>query len=458
MSTHEKQSFSKYGKGFQESLAHLILEDRAFSEQMEEVLSVEFFELKYLRVFVQLVFSYKKKYEVHPTYDILSSIIRSELDHENEVVKKQLKDFFIRIGCEEAKDKKYIKETSLNFCKKQKLKEAILKSVDLIESSSFEEVKTVIDNAIKLGVDNNHGHDYKKDFEFRYQLKARAPVSTGWEKVDTICKNGLGKGELGVVIAPTGAGKSMALAHLGAAALKEGKNVVHYTLELSESVIGLRYDSCLSGVGLKDLFSLKEQVYEKCVDIEGELIIKEYPTKSASPRTLCNHLEKLKNRGFSPDLIIVDYGDILRPSSNFKEKRNELETIYEELRAMAQQYECPVWTASQTNRSGLNAEVITMESISEAFNKCFVADFICSISRTVEDKNANTGRMFVAKNRNGPDGLIFNLNMDTSCVKIEVVEQSSATIEQTRNISLKNQADALKEKYKKFKQSENGVN
>ena len=457
MSQGEQQCFSKYGKGFQESLAQLILQDRAFSEQMEEVLSVEFFELKYLRVFIQLVFDYKRKYEVHPTYDILSSIIRSELDGENEVVKKQLKDFFIRVGYTEAKDEKYIKETSLNFCKKQKLKEAILKSVELIESSSFEEVKTVIDNAIKLGVDNNHGHDYKKDFEFRYQLKARSPISTGWPKIDDICKNGLGKGELGVVIAPTGAGKSMALVHLGAQALKDGKNVVHYTLELSESVVGLRYDSCVSGVPLGDLFTLKEQVYEKCVDIEGELIIKEYPTKSASTRTLTTHLEKLKNRGISPDLIIVDYGDILRPSSSFREKRNELESIYEELRSIAQNYECPVWTASQTNRSGLNAEVITMESISEAFNKCFIADFICSISRTVEDKNSNTGRMFIAKNRNGQDGLIYNLNMDPGSVKIEVLQQSSETVGEIKANSLKNQADALKEKYKKFKQSENGV-
>ena len=458
VSQDEKQYFSKYGKGFQESLAQLILQDRAFSEQMEEVLSVEFFELKYLRVFVQLVFDYKTKYEVHPTYDILSSIIRTELDNENEVVKKQLKDFFIRVGYSETKDEKYIKETSLNFCKKQKLKEAILKSVELIESSSFEEVKTVIDDALKLGVDNNYGHDYKKDFEFRYQLKARGPIATGWDKIDAICKNGLGKGELGVIIAPTGAGKSMALVHLGAQALKQGKTVVHYTLELGESVVGLRYDSCVSGVGLGDLFTLKEQVYEKCVDVEGELVIKEYPTKSASPRTLCTHLEKLKNRGVSPDLIIVDYGDILRPSSSFREKRNELESIYEELRSMAQIYGCPVWTASQTNRSGLNAEVITMESISEAFNKCFIADFICSISRTIEDKNSNTGRMFIAKNRNGPDGLIFQLDMDPASVKIKVLQQSSETVGEIRANSLKNQADALKEKYKKFKQNDNGVN
>ena len=151
----------------------------------------------------------------------------------------------------------------------------MIKSVGLLQDSSFDEIKTVIDDALKLGTDSDFGHDYKKDFELRYIQKARNPVTTGWSRIDKISKDGLGKGELGVVIAPTGAGKSMVLVHLGSQALKAGKNVVHYTLELSSERIGQRYDSCISGVKLQDLHSLKEQVYESCVDVPGELIIKE---------------------------------------------------------------------------------------------------------------------------------------------------------------------------------------
>ena len=127
--------------------------------------------------------------------------------------------------------------------------------------------------------------------------------------------------------------------------------------------------------------------------VDGTLIIKEYPTKSASVQTIKNHIEKLK-RGDLSDMILVDYADLLRPDRQQGEKRHELEETYESLRALAQIYEIPVWTASQTNRSGLNAEVITMEAISEAFNKCFVADFIFSLSRTVQDKQSNKGRIF----------------------------------------------------------------
>ena len=447
----EEISFSRYGKSFQETLAQLILEDRPFSDQIEEVLDITFFELKYLRSFVKKVYDYRGKYNVHPTKRVLATILRTEMDDESEVIQKQVRDYFARICARPATDEEYIKDTSLDFCKKQKLKEAMIKSVDLLQASSYDEIERIITSALRLGTDNNFGHDFKKDFESRYLLTSRNPVSTGWKKLDDICKDGLGRGELGVVIAPTGAGKSMVLSHLGSVALKAGKNVVHYTLELSSERTGQRYDSCISGVHLSDLFGQKEQVYESCVDVEGELIIKEYPTKSASVGTLRAHLEKLKKSDRKIDMILVDYADLLKTVSRYREKREELESIYEGLRALSQEFDCPVWTASQTNRSGLNAEVITMESISEAFNKCFVADFIFSISRTIEDKKVNGGRLFVAKNRNGPDGIIFPIFMNPSNVKIEVLEQTNDSIEDLNLKAAKKERESLKESYKKFK-------
>jgi replicative DNA helicase len=453
-------NFSKYGRSFQETLAYLLLIDRPFSEQMDDVLDIKFFELKYLRLFVERIFSYRKKYASQPTKKILLSILRTELEDENEVSQKQVRDYFARVCATCPTDTEYVKETALDFCKKQKLKEAMVRSVSLLQNSSFDEIKDVIDVALKLGLDNNFGHDYKKDFELRYQIKARNPVSTGWDKIDKICNSGLGKGELGVVIAPTGAGKSMVLTHLGTMALKEGMNVVHYTLELSEECVGQRYDSCVSGIRLSDLFMSKEKVHEECVEVPGNLIIKEYPTKTASVNTLEAHLEKLKKSDQKIDLIIVDYGDLLKSATNYKEKRQELESIYESLRALAQKFECPLWTASQTNRSGLNAEVITMESISEAFNKCFVADFIFSISRTVRDKNTNTGRLFVAKNRNGPDGMIYPIFMDPGSVKIEILEPTGETPDELRINGAKQEIEDLKVRYKNFRKQKgknNGV-
>tara|TARA_Y100000310_G_C20615032_1_gene780164 strand:- start:471 stop:1628 length:1158 start_codon:yes stop_codon:yes gene_type:complete len=384
----------------------------------------------------------------------MKTILRSELDNENELTTKQTREFYVRSQVTEVQDVDYIKDTALDFCKKQNLKSAMVKSIGLLQNSSFDEISQVINDSLKLGMDNDAGYDYKKDFEERFKPRFRNPTSTGWELIDDVCKGGLGQKELGVVIAPTGAGKSMALVHLGVQALREGKTVVHYTLELQDTVVATRYDSCLTKIPLQNLASFKEQIYEEVQDIPGRLIVKEYPTKTASTQTIRNHLEKLRMRKVEIDMIIVDYGDLLRPVRYLKEKRNELESIYEELRGIAAEYEAPVWTASQTNRSGLNAEVITMESISEAFNKCFIADFIFTISRTIEDKTANTGRLFVAKNRNGPDGLVFPLFMDTSNVCIKVLEPSEEG--ELVEVSVKKQKDNLVEKYQKFKKNRGG--
>ena len=448
---NENANFSKYGKSFQEKLCMVILDDRAFADQIEEVLDINFLELNYLKLFLTKIFSYREKYGVHPSRDIMKTILRSDLDAENELTAKQVREFYVRSQITDLTDVEYIKDTSLDFCKKQNLKSAMVKSIGLLQNSSYDEIAQVINDSLRLGMNNEEGYDWKKDFEERFKPKFRNPISTGWDLIDNICKGGLGKKELGVVIAPTGAGKSMVLVHLGTQALKACKTGVHYTLELQDTVIASRYDSCLTKVPLGNLMSFKEKIYEEVQDIEGRLIVKEYPTKSATTHTIKTHLEKLKMRNINVDMIIVDYADLLRPVRSQREKRNELETIYEELRGIAAEMECPIWTASQTNRSGLNAEVITMEAISESFNKCFVSDFIFTVSRTVDDKVANSGRVFVAKNRNGPDGLVFPIFMDTSTVSIKVLQPSEE--DENVEVDAKKQKQSLVEKYKNFKKN-----
>jgi replicative DNA helicase len=444
---NDHETFSRFGKKFQENMCQLMLEDRPFYDQIAEVLDINFFEKKYLQIFIETLMNYRDKYSTHPNFEVMMSLLRTELNHHDKATAKQVRDFFARIkssqGIEEAL---YVKDRALDFCRKQVLKQAMMKSVRLLKSSSFDEIEKVIQDALKLGTDNNFGHEYHKDALRRFELINRSPISTGWDRMDEICKGGLGKSELGVVIAPTGAGKSMIMVHLACQALLQGKTVVYYTLELKDTVVGSRFDSCLTGISLNEHRERKEEILKKIQGIDGTLIIKEYPTKSASVQTIKNHIEKLKKRGIEPDVILVDYADLLRPARASGEKRHELEEIYESLRAIAQIYEMPVWTASQTNRGGLNAEVITMEAISEAFNKCFVADFIFSLSRTVQDKQNNKGRMFVAKNRNGPDGMIFQAFVDWSDVTIKILNRDESVD------SIQSTAEALALLKKKYQE------
>jgi len=456
--TTNDASFGRYGKSFQEGLVQLIYEDRSFADQITEVLDPQFIELNYLRIFLQKIMDYRDRYRRHPSVHAITTILKTELETQDEVIQKQVREYFLRIHDHELSDVEYIKETSIDFCRKQNLKEAMLKSVGLLQNCSFDEISTVINEALKLGSETNFGYDYMADFETRFVPRYRVPCTTGWPEIDKLCGGGLGKSELGVVIAPTGAGKSMALVHLGTQAIKEGKTVIHYTLELQDTIIATRYDSCITGYPLSDIINFKEEVYDEIKDLDGSLVIKEYPTKSASTNTIKTHLSKLIKRGITPGMVIVDYADLLKPVVVRKEKRSELESIYEELRAISTEFQCPVWTASQTNRSGLNAEVITMEQISEAFNKCFVADFIFSISRTIQDKQNNLGKIFIAKNRNGPDGMIYNIFMDTSNVNIRILPQQTTNTVNGSTVTTappplgpRLQQQLLKDKYSKLK-------
>jgi len=198
------------------------------------------------------------------------------------------------------------------------------------------------------------------------------------------------------------------------------------------------------------LMDRKEEIREYLRDIDGTLIVKEYPTKTATTNTIRAHLQKLKQQDIIPDMIIVDYADLLKTLSARSEKREELESIYEELRAIMMENQVVGWTASQTNRTGLQAEIITMQSISEAFNKCFVADLIFSVSRTADDKQTNGGRVYIAKNRNGPDGLVYNIFMDTANIDIKILDRYTQEESRTPQLSKEEQANYLLDKYKKL--------
>lgn len=288
-----------------------------------------------------------------------------------------------------------------------------MQSIELLKSSSFEEIRLLIDAAIKLGSNPDVGYSYEEQFEKRYELLSRLGVATDWEVINRFTRGGLSSGELGVVIAPTGAGKSMALVAIGAAALKQGKTVIHYSLELDDKTIGLRYDSCITGIPLDDLFSKKDIVLEKLLaTIPGKLIIKEYPTKSATTTTIRNHLDKIRQRGTEIGLIIVDYGDLLRPTSTRKEKREELETIYEDLRGIAKECKCPVWTASQTNRcfsSRTTTYILDDKSLfgqkQITMNNLKIGDTIPTLvgPKRIVDINKSEGKTFTIKLKSGKE-------------------------------------------------------
>tara|TARA_B100000214_G_scaffold373759_1_gene354793 strand:- start:428 stop:1801 length:1374 start_codon:yes stop_codon:yes gene_type:complete len=421
--------FGQYGKSFQEKIFQALLTDHKWGCQMLEVMTPEFFEARYLKYLTQRYFKYFEKYKSFPTLPLLITIVRDDLREGNDIIlRDQIIEFLHRIKVSpDIGDLAFVKDKALDFCRKQALKNALEKSVELIASDSYEEVVTLMKEAISKGMSSTLGHEFFEDFDYRFSKIVRSTCPTGIRQIDQkdVLNGGLGRGEIGVVTAPTGVGKSHFLVHMGAEALKVGKNVVHYTFELSERAVGLRYDSNLCDIPSNEIVDRKKEVLEHYKDASlGRLIIKEYPTGSASVMTIRNHIEKLLLKSFVPSLIVIDYADIMRSSRKFESLRHELKLIYEELRNLAMEMNVPIWTASQANREASNASVVGLENMSEAYGKAMVADVVMSISRKPLEKSSGVGRLFVAKNRAGRDGILFPIVMDTARSKIKVSEDA----------------------------------
>jgi replicative DNA helicase len=237
---------------------------------------------------------------------------------------------------------------------------------------------------------------------------------------------GLGPGELGVVMAPSGIGKSWFLSKIACSALQRGIDVLHYTLELSESYVGQRYTTILTNIGTSEHKDRKEEVIRKIKAVPGRVRIKYYPPQFASSKTLSAHIEKMRQIGFNPQLIIIDYADLMRASERSDSRHEELGTIYVEIRGMSGELGIPVWTASQTQRSSIQDEIIEADKIASSYEKIMNADLVISLSRKLEDKANNTGRAHIMKNRFGPDGITLPVYMNTSLGKIEIFDENSS--------------------------------
>ena len=308
------------------------------------------------------------------------------------------------------------------------MKNAIISSADYLKLGEFDKIRTVVDNALKAGMERNLGHEYLIDIDKRMSEMCRDTIKTNWAPIDILLDGGLARGELGFVVAPAGSGKSWILTRLGAEAMRMGKNVLHVTLELNENYVGLRYDACFTGIDFQNIRKHIDIVKSKIAEIPGKLIIKYYPIKTVSPLSIKAHVERVMMLGTKVDMIIVDYADILRGSTSEKNTNSYQEAggIYEELRGVAGELQLPCWTASQSNRGSMDDDIIQADGIADSYRKIMTADFVLSLSRKVADKVNNTARFHVIKNRFGPDGMTFPSRFNAGCGDIQLFDEKSS--------------------------------
>jgi len=414
-------SLENYGIGFQTKVISALLTDKPFLQNVNDVLTEEYFSNSAHKWVVNEVMKYYHKYHTNPTMDVLK-VEMKRLD--NEVlqlsIKEQLKEAY---RSSDESDLTYVKQEFTNFCKNQQLKKALLSSVDLLKAGDYDSIRSLVDGALRSGQDKNIGHEYNKDTESRYREEDRTPIPTPWNELNALLQGGLGEGDFGLIFGNPGGGKSWSLVALGAYAVQAGFNVIHYTLELGESYVGRRYDSYFTQIPVNKISQHKDKVENATSLLPGELIIKEYPMGKASINTIESHIKKCIDLDFKPDLIIIDYVDLLSSKRNNRERKDEIDDIYTCTKGLARELKLPIWSVSQVNRAGAKDNIIEGDKAAGSYDKMMIADFAISLSRQKKDKVNGTGRFHIMKNRYGMDGLTFNAKVDTSTGHIEFLNQ-----------------------------------
>ena len=415
----------KYGQSYQSKVVASLITDVKFLEQVNEITKPAFFESQANQWIVDEVQNYFNEFRTVPTMEVFKIKVGSIEDKGlKQTVVDQLKSVYLQVG---ADDIPYVKKEYLTFAKNQKVKDALLKSVELLKAGNYDKIIDTMMAASKVGIESDLGMDYIDEFELIMEDVKRNSVSTGWDVIDELMGGGLGPGELGVVMAPSGIGKTWFLSKIACSALQKGKNVLHYSLELSESYVGQRYTTILTNIQTSEHKERKDEIIRKIKGTSGRVRIKYYPPQFASSKTIAAHIEKLKQIGFSADLIIIDYADLLKSGNGNRDGLYaELGGIYEELRGLSGEHGIPIWTATQTNRAAIEHEVIGADSVGDSYKKVQTADFIMSVSRKTKDKLSNTGRIHIVKNRFGPDGMTFPAKIDAFHGIMDVFAATSA--------------------------------
>ena len=412
-------TLAQYGTQFQIKVLSSLLTRKEFLINIHDVLSDEYFDNSAHKWIINEILKYYDKYHTTPSMDILKVEMKKI---ENEVlqlaIKEQLRDAYTA----SEDDLAYVEQEFSNFCKNQQLKKALLTSVDLLKAGDYDSIRNLVDSALRSGQDKNVGLEYNKDIETRYREEHRVAIPTPWDLFNNLFQGGIGPGDFGLIFGNPGGGKSWTLIALGAHAVKLGFNVIHYTLELGEDYVGLRYDACFTGVPVNTIRDFKDRVQNTITDLPGNLIIKEYSPGKASMSTLEAHIKKCIEQDFKPDLIIIDYVDLLRSKRTNSERKEEIDDIYLSTKGLAREMKIPIWSVSQVNRSGAKDDIIEGDKAAGSYDKIMITDISISLSRKKEDKVAGTGRFHIMKNRYGGDGMTFGAKVDTSTGHFEIFD------------------------------------
>jgi len=389
-----QKNFDYLGNTFQVQLLNQIIVDKEFSTTIMDVLETSYFDNKYFKIIAQMAKEYYQKYQATPTFDTLEQIAKSEISQE--MVAKIVLDTIKQIKDAPFDGSVFVQEKALKFCKQQELQKAMTKAQKIIDEGDFEsydKVEELVREAIQVGERDLGTGDVFANLEVVLDDDFRSPIPIGIKGIDNLLKGGLAKGEIGVILAPTGVGKTT--------------------------------------------------------------ILKKLPSDSLTMLQIKNQLRKMIADGNKLDLVVLDYIDCVMPEKSYGDEWKSEGSVMRHFEAMCHELGLVGWTATQGNRSSISSEVVTTDQMGGSIKKAQVGHVIISVAKTLQQKELNLATIAITKSRIGKDGVVFE-NCKFNNELLEIDTESSVTFLGFEGQQEQKKSDRVKELLEKRKQREQG--
>jgi replicative DNA helicase len=419
------KNFEYLGNNFQIQLLNQIIVDKDFSHSIIDVIENNYFENKYFKIIIQMVKEYYKKYDHTPSFDTLEQVAKSELQQETAV--KVVLDTVKKIKSAPIDGVDFVQEKALKFCKQQELQKVMKKAQKIIDGGEFENYDTLeelVRDALLVGSKDTSMMDVFSNLDQVLDDDYRHPIPMGIPGIDRLLKGGLAKGEIGVILAPTGVGKSTVLTKISNHAFNLGFNVLQVFFEDNPKVIQRKHFTLWTKIHPDELSEKKDEVMNKVKEIKetmpNELILKKLPSDTKTMLQIKNEIRKMIADGIKIDMVVLDYIDCVVPDKNLGDEWKSEGSVMRGFEAMCHELNIAGWTATQGNRASISSEVVTTDQMGGSIKKAQVGHVIISVAKTLQQKEMKLATIAITKSRIGDDGVVFeNCKFDNAMIEID---------------------------------------
>jgi replicative DNA helicase len=419
------KNFEYLGNTFQLQLLNQIILDKDFSHSIIDVIENNYFENKYFKIITQMIREYYTKYDHTPSFETLEQITKSEL--QQEIASKIVLDTIKKIKDAPIDGVAFVQEKALKFCKQQELQKVMTKAQKIIDGGEFENydaLEEMVRGALQVGAKDTSSMDVFSNISQVLDEDYRHPIPMGIPGIDRLLKGGLAKGEIGVILAPTGVGKSTVLTKIANHAFNLGNNVLQIFFEDNPKVIQRKHYTLWTKIHPDELSEKRDEVIKKVKDIEesmsNKLIMTKLPSDTVTMSQIKNQIRKMVADGNKIDMVLLDYIDCVVPDKNLGDEWKSEGSVMRAFEAMCHEMDLVGWTATQGNRSSISSEVVTTDQMGGSIKKAQVGHVIITVAKTLQQKEMKLATIAITKSRVGDDGVVFeNCKFDNAMLDID---------------------------------------